>query len=226
MPKGPRRKEPPFRGIGREKLWKLGDPEEHLPISESEYQETLKTFLANLPPEKVPPEYLKKLPSERQIVEIFLTLGGDEVDDESFFVFIGGDAEWLSFPFAIDKIKGWQELLFSQNREESFRAQENLKRIGRVLAFKGWDKDGVDAKVVADRRDQVFKVLREKGIGNIRSWGHKTILLKEVFGSETIDRINILPRQNYKLADAITGALMGLSTETVRNKCKEAKKDR
>jgi hypothetical protein len=164
-------------------------------------------------------------------------LSNRDVTDEEFFELIGGDPGYLRGNFAQEKIRQWQSEVNSTDENEAFQAQEQLKRIGKVLAHKENHKSLTRTFEIAEKRQNIYQELKESGITKMKSVSNVRLTLKEMFGrnilndtrlatmieSRSLRNDNMIESRslrNDKMADLITAILMNTRPSVVE-KCRK-----
>jgi NCAIR mutase (PurE)-related protein len=126
-------------------------------------------------------------------------------------IFLNYDPIFLQSPFTLEKVRQWQKDLHSDNQDVSFKAQQNLKKIGTTLALKD-KKTGISKKAVACLKDIILKKIKDEKILKWRTPYMKRLKLKELFkglDKETIRDIDISTTYNdyNELANIITAKI-------------------
>ena len=165
--------------------------------------------------------------SSDELKGLYDQLEKGEIDSKSFlgnktdklvFRLIGDSHIFLSAPFVLEKITKWQRDVDRPDKDISFDAQNNLKKIGTTLARK--TKTIPWAVILLKQR--VYKKLKEAKVLNLRSEGNKLRKLKELFGDKTIEQIEGIHTTYDEWANAITAVLFKYTEGTVARYCKRS----
>ncbi len=154
----------------------------------------------------------------------------DELPDEEFFEFLKYSPDTLFTDTAKTRILRWRKELHSEDKDVFSKAQDNLRRIGSALAFKGRGKPLSELKenrgAIVLCRYVCFKKIKEANIQNFRSNENKRQKLKELFRKDTLKELGDLkdlqpfPKNAAELADTITAMLFKKTSSTVKQYCK------
>jgi len=147
-----------------------------------------------------------------------------EVSDNTFFNLLKNEPIFLGFHFAQQKIRRWQEEL--HDSDKAYKAQENLKKIGSILSFKGWDKPRTSETWIALERHKILNKLNVKRISKLRSIANKKMILRELFPEhvDIIDSLDSIPTTNIKLANLLTAKIFGLKPKVIEAYLKRVKR--
>lgn len=146
--------------------------------------------------------------------------------DALFFNILGIYPFIISAPFTLKKVLQWRKELQSNDKDVSYKAKENLKRIGTTLAFKGWaKKPKYDKETLKISRQIFLKWLKRGEILKCRNKYHAKMKLKELLtlflGRQPIGiDISQFPTRYAELANVIVAQISGFSPTTVARYCK------
>lgn len=182
------------------------------------FDATIKPLLEN----KEAMDYIYDMPDREEYIKKVKEYPASKISDDDFFELIKLEPRLLWSRFAFEKIMRWREEMHDKNKDKAYEAQENLKKIGTSLAFKGHNRGLRIVEAVALERDKVYLAIKELGISRKRSDGMKKIELRKIF--DGIDSLENIPATDKELANLITSRMFNLTPETVKKYCKMCKK--